>query len=65
MTAKQLRERATMNILTVADPEPDITKKIVRQMLSALEESERRFAEHAMQCPQCQESALFSARASS
>jgi hypothetical protein len=32
--AKRLRDRATMNILTVDEPYPDVTKKIVRQLLS-------------------------------
>ncbi len=59
MTAKQLRERVTMNILTVDDPEPSVVKKSIRQLLSALEDAERRFAEHAIQCPQCHEAALF------
>lgn len=39
--AKRLRDRATMNILTVEEPYPDVTKKIVRQLLSALEAAER------------------------
>jgi len=43
MTAKQLRERCQMNVFTVTDMEPAVVKKIVRQILSALEEAERRF----------------------
>jgi NTP pyrophosphatase (non-canonical NTP hydrolase) len=39
--ARTLRERATMNILTVMEPWPDSTKKITRQLLSALERAER------------------------
>lgn len=39
--AKRLRERATMNILTLDEPYPAVTKKIVRQLLSALEVAER------------------------
>lgn len=51
-TAKRLRERATMNILTVEEPYPEQAKKITRQLLSALEAAEReidRRATHATQ----------------
>ena len=53
--SQKLRERATMNILTVDEPYPDITKRIVRQLLSAIERLEDAYAQHCAQCPQCHE----------